>query len=615
MNSASKPIDNHKCPVIRINNNEKTKKLEGKVVNNGYFLQLTSFRPVLLFSVFMVLLALPIDITQINRDVYAEDVFSSKLKSEEAFSESSQSVSEVNALSSGEIYGDFNGDGFDDLAIGVPQEDVGTTTDAGAVNVIYGSSSGLSATSGRADQFWTQNSADVRDSSEMDDKFGSSLTSGDFNGDGIDDLAIGVPGEDIGTTTDAGAVNVIYGSGAGLHATLSPSNQFWAQSTTDVNDVIETFDGFGSSLSSGDFNGDGKDDLAIGVPDENDAAGAVNVLYGSSSGLSATSPRADQFWTQNSPDVNDASENGDSFGHSLTSGDFNNDGKDDLAIGVQGEALSVDTAHAGGVEVIYGSSSGLSATSPRSDQFWTQDSASIDDIAEHNDAFGYSLSSGDYNGDGKDDLAIGARWENTNSLSEAGAVQTIYGSSSGLSATSPRGDQFWTQNTPDVNDATESEDQFGYSLSSGDYNGDGKDDLAIGVWWEDVDIGGGDIDDAGGVEVIYGSSSGLSATSPRSDQFWTQDSASIEDVPERPDEFGSSVYSGDFNNDGKDDLAIGVPQEDVGSIQGAGGVEVIYGSSSGLSATSPRADQFWTQNSPDINDDSETDDEIGTALG
>ena len=139
--------------------------------------------------------------------------------------------------------------------------------------------------------------------------------------------------------------------------------------------------------------------------------------------------------------------------------------------------------------------------------------------------------------------------------------------------------------------------------------------MAIGVWLEDVDIGGGlDVDETGGVEVLYGSSSGLSATSPRSDQFWTQDSADVNDVPERPDEFGTAVYSGDFNNDGRDDLAIGVPQEVVGSIENAGGVEVLYGSSSGLSATSPRSDQFWTQDSTDVEDFSETGDEIGPHL-
>jgi hypothetical protein len=523
--------------------------------------------------------------------------------------------SQISAQSSNEVYGDFNGDGRDDLAIGVPGENrvPGESEGAGAVNVLYGSSNGLSATSPRSDQFWTQNSADINDASEVDDTFGSSLASGDFNGDGRDDLAIGVPGESVNSQPFAGGVEVIYGSSNGLSATSPRPDQFWTQNSADVNGASEIGDSFGFSVTSGDFNADGKDDLAIGVPNESEG-GAVNVLYGSSNGLSATSPRADQFWTQNTADVNDVSETGDDFGNSLTSGDFNNDGKDDLAVGVQGESLSVEKSNAGAVEVIYGSSSGLSATSPRADQFWTQDTANVDDVAER-DAFGWSLTSGDFNGDGKDDLAIGARWEKLDFDSEAGAVQVIYGSSSGLSATSPRGDQFWTQDTPDVNDVAESEDQFGFSTSAGDFNGDGKDDLAIGVWDEDVDIGGGDVDEAGGVEVIYGSSSGLSATSPRADQFWTQDSANIDDVPERPDEFGSAVYSGDFNGDGKDDLAIGVPQEDVGSISSAGAVEVIYGSSSGLSATSPRADQFWTQNSADVNDVTESGDHFGRALG
>jgi FG-GAP repeat len=93
-----------------------------------------------------------------------------------------------------------------------------------------------------------------------------------------------VPGEDIGSATNAGAVNVIYGSGAGLHALLSPSNQFWTQDTADVNDASQTFDSFGSSLSAGDFNGDGRDDLAIGVPQESLGSvgntGGVEVIYG-----------------------------------------------------------------------------------------------------------------------------------------------------------------------------------------------------------------------------------------------------------------------------------------------------------------------------------------------
>src|SRR6185503_13408667 len=89
--------------------------------------------------------------------------------------------------SSGVAKGDFNGDGFADLAIGVPEEDTGGAEDAGAVNVIYGSASGLTATDPNvpAPQFWSQNSTGISGASEAGDRFGAALASGDFNGDGF----------------------------------------------------------------------------------------------------------------------------------------------------------------------------------------------------------------------------------------------------------------------------------------------------------------------------------------------------------------------------------------------------------------------------------------------
>ena len=97
-----------------------------------------------------------------------------KISTESSSTTSSQSAQ---AESSNEVYGDFNGDGFDDLAIGVAAEDLGSifNADAGGVEVIYGSSVGLSATSPHADQFWTQDSANIDDSAEVEDLFAFSL--------------------------------------------------------------------------------------------------------------------------------------------------------------------------------------------------------------------------------------------------------------------------------------------------------------------------------------------------------------------------------------------------------------------------------------------------------
>jgi hypothetical protein len=100
--------------------------------------------------------------------------------------------SQVTVQSSSEIYGDFNGDGFDDLAIGIPGEDVGPLSSTGAVEIIYGDKNGLDPRVG--DQFLTALS--ITGDPEIalpDDGFGSSLAAGDFNGDGRDDLAIRAP--------------------------------------------------------------------------------------------------------------------------------------------------------------------------------------------------------------------------------------------------------------------------------------------------------------------------------------------------------------------------------------------------------------------------------------
>jgi hypothetical protein len=247
------------------------------------------------------------------------------------------SSSNAVAQSPSKVSADFNGDGFGDKAIGVPGEDIGIVKDAGAVNVIYGSPSGLSAAALITDQLWTQNSTGIEGVAEGDDVFGRILSSGDYNGDGKSDLALGVPDEDINGPS-VGAVNVIYGSIDGLSTTAVLPAQFWTQNSTSIQGIAETEDNFGSSVSSGDYNGDGKDDLAIGVPQEdvdltvatlenfdNSATsgfvaadtGVVQVIYGSNlSGLSASSALPDQVLRQGFANIEDLSEDSDFFGYS-----------------------------------------------------------------------------------------------------------------------------------------------------------------------------------------------------------------------------------------------------------------------------------------------------------
>ena len=311
------------------------------------------------------------------------------------------------------------------------------------------------------------------------------------------------------------------------------------------------------------------------------------LLLTAAQAMAQLTSKGNQFWHQDSNSIAGRAERDDNFGRALATGDFNNDGFEDLAIGVTAEDVGGEE-NAGAVNVIYGGAAGLAA--PRN-QIWHQDSDSIAGEADEFDIFGFPLAAGDFNNDGFEDLAIGVNGEDLGLLllgePGAGAVNVIYGGPDGLAAL---GNQIWHQDSDGIAGGAENLDFFGFALATGDFNNDGFEDLAIGVPNEDI----GGILGAGAVNVIYGGPDGLAALG---NQIWHQDSDGIAGDAEEFDNFGDTLAVGDFNNDGFEDLAIGVPFEDLGGIQGAGAVNVIYGFRGGLFTP---GNQIWGQDSSGI---------------
>jgi hypothetical protein len=228
------------------------------------------------------------------------------------------------------------------------------------------------------------------------------LAAGDFDGDGNDDLAVGAPGESPGNVF---TYRVEGSEGLRYWTTIAPS------STGDDED-----DRFGSAFASGDFDGDGRDDLAVGAPGV--SPGTVFTYRGNDTeGLLP--------WTDLSPPSVGVDQD-DRFGFALAAGDFDGDGNDDLAAGAPG-ATSGDGNRSGLVYTYRGSrDEGL--------QSWSDTGQSWLGVDEEDDRFGFALVAGDFDGDGNDDMAVGAPGESPGEGEQSGYVFTFRGVDGALMA-------------------------------------------------------------------------------------------------------------------------------------------------------------------------------------
>jgi hypothetical protein len=425
--------------------------------------------------------------------------------------------------------GDFDADGFADLAMAAPSESVGGTARAGAVHVLYGTERGLAT---KRSQLWHQDSPGVADRVEVDDLFGLWLTTGDFDADGFADLAVGVPTEDQGRTnqhTNAGAVHVLYGSAAGLTAAGS---DYWAQGTHGFPETPETKDYLGSGLSAGDFDGDGFDDLVAAAPGEDgtatpavDEEGVVYVLRGSAGGLSMSGL---QEWRQDSPGLAATVLANGRLGSLTETADFDADGYDDVVLWSRANVPGVP-AGAGAIDVLYGSSWGLRALGHL---YLTADTPGVLGVASAHDGFGAGLAAGDFNGDGHPDLAAGAYADDVAGFEDAGAVHVFWGTPAGLHAFDGQhgfDDLYWHQGSPGMEGNPAWHVHYGLALAAADYDGDGFADLAVGATGANVS--------AGVVHVLDG---GIVPFDTSTDALWDQDSPLLPDTAEPTDQFGGA---------------------------------------------------------------------------
>ena len=470
--------------------------------------------------------------------------------------------------------GDVNGDGFDDVIIGAGGVDPNGYDGAGSSYVVFGKATGFAATLDLS-SLDGSNGFRLDGVAEFDYSGFSVSNAGDVNDDGFDDVIIGAKGADPNGDR-SGSSYVVFGNAGGFNASMDLSD-------LDGNngfrlDGAESFDYSGISVSSaGDVNGDGFDDVIVGASNSgdpnSDLSNSSYVVFGKASGFSAT---MDLSSLDGSNGFRLDGTLGDHAGRSVSNaGDVNGDGFDDLIIGAQG--ADPNGNYSGSSYVVFGKATDLMSATMNLSSLDGNNGFRLDGAATY-DRSGESVSSaGDVNGDGFDDVIVGA----PGAGSASGSSYVVFGKASAFDATlnlsSLDGSNGFRL------DGEAAVDLSGISVGSArDVNGDGFGDLIIGA--PDADPNGSY---SGSSYVVFGSSDfgggggNVIQGTPGDDVLKGTSAADIFEAGDGSDLMigrgGADVFKAGAGND-----KITVTDLDFVSVAGGTGNDVLHLAGNGL---------------------------------